>query len=287
MGKGRSRRRKQRKRRSKQESVCVAPAQEPPVALKSDSMPDDGVAIPLDAMPEELVVSTEDDEIEAKPNRKARRKAKRKKAKAKKRRGLLVSAGATAISETACSDDIATTAQLDEELETADSSMSGRAEQTQRIKQGSDDYLIQEAKGEPVSEEAEPIPALVHRPLPGDQPELNVECLASLLEEQQAEPVAEMANSEAAKSAHEQEQPPWEVNEGERVAALPRMRALTDPNAKMLTKLRAWILSKFGPRQSREVTTETQHSVDQLLSLQSDLAAIQKRLDRMIASAPK
>jgi len=286
MGKGRSRRRKQRKRRSKQDSVCVAPAQDPPVALKSDSITD-GMAIPLDAVPEELVISKEDDELEAAPNRKARRKAKRKKAKAKKRRGLLVSAGATVISETACADEFETRAQLDEELEIADSSMSGRAENSNPAKRGSDGYLIDETTSEPAPEQPEPVPALVHRPLPGDQPELNVECLATLLEERQAEPIAEMARKERADSAQEQELPPWEVSDGERVTALPRMRALTDPNAKMLTKLRAWILSKFGPRQSREVATEAQHSVDQLLSLQSDLAAIQKRLDRMIAGVPK
>jgi len=286
MGKGRSRRRKQRKRRSKQDSVCVAPAQDPPVALKSDSIPD-GMAIPLDAVPEELVISKEDDELEAAPNRKARRKAKRKKAKAKKRRGLLVSAGATVISETACADEIETRAQLDEELEIGDSSMSGRAKKSKPRKKGSDDYLIDENTSEPVPDESEPIPALVHRPLPGDQPELNVECLAGLLEEKQAEPIAELASKEQAVPAQEDDRPPWEVNDGARVAALPRMRALTDPNAKMLTKLKAWILSTFGPRPSREVATEAQHSVDQLLSLQSDLAAIQKRLDRMIAGAPK
>ena len=68
-------------------------------------------------------------------------------------------------------------------------------------------------------------------------------------------------------------------------AALPRHRSLTDPNARMLTKLRAWLLRKLAPRDRRTPSSAARNSIEHLQSLQSDLAAIQRRIERMIAGA--
>lgn len=67
--------------------------------------------------------------------------------------------------------------------------------------------------------------------------------------------------------------------------AASRGRALTDPRETMLAKLRRWAASLLAIRRGTPARKESQPDVEQLLVIRSELAIIQKRLDKMIGSS--
>lgn len=290
MGKGRSRRRKQRKRRSKQDAVALPPLQSPPVMASLDAG-DDTLAIPLAVADDVLVQDQPSQAAKVPQNRQARRKAKSKKAKVAKR---------TAKAEVI--EPVLETAEAEQffegkpplELVVGEASpnapiSSAKLEATppeagekpaipldDTISGSKEEYLI--------TDEAVAEPKLLSAPVrQPDAPLVDTEALSELLSSCPAS--SDPTLDEVFKPTEQERRPAMAAEIANRpIEPIPRHNALADPNAKVLTRLRLWMMRFFEPKAPTRSDAHANLPIDQLVELQSDLSRIQRQVDRMIAA---
>jgi len=243
-----------------------------------------------DAWIEDLEAESESSPL----NRQARRKAKRERAKANKRRGQLVAMSAGDSMPDIVQDPISSSHQLSSENHPEDPTdhgpLSEHSEPFDAAPSPSrwmESHLITSPPVAPPEKHDAPLAALEHRPLPGEQPQIDVSEICEMLA--LAEPIAEaerdfVTSSRLQASANLEES--TEVADND-IAPLARNRALSDPNARLLTKLKLWIMRMMAPHENTALAAEASYPVDQLREVQNDLAEVQRRIDIMLVGARK
>ncbi len=270
----------------------------------------DGLAIPLIVAEEALVEAPASPIEEVPKNRQARRKAKRKKAKAAKRAAMLESVAP--VLEAAQAEQlfegqvpvelVAEDNSVAEATASADPKSSSTSELSEKpaialeetMSASMEQYLItdqpladDEANAESeIEREAEPAPEPKLLQAPARQPDaplVDTEALSELLS---SCPTSTDPALDQVFKPIERERPPALAAEiaNRPIDPIPRHNALADPNAKVLTRLRLWIMRFFEPKVPARTEAGARLSVEQLVELRSDLATIQKRVDRIIAA---
>jgi hypothetical protein len=278
--------------------------------MASLAVGDDGLAIPLDVAEEALVEAPASQVEEVQKNRQARRKAKRKKAKAAKRAAMLESVApvleaaqaeqffegevpfelvakdnAVAEAEASADPKSSSTSELSEKPAIALEDSTSESMEQHLI---TDQPKVEDESnaGSQIEREAEPAPEPKLLNAPARQPDaplVDTEALSELLS---SCPTGMDPALDEVFNPVERERPPALAAEiaNRPIDPIPRHNALADPNAKVLTRLRLWIMRFFEPRVPARTEASANQSIDQLVELRSDLATIQKRVDRMIAA---
>ncbi len=253
------------------------------------------LAIPLAVIDEELVQSPTSQTAEVSKNRQARRKAKRNKAKIIKR-----------AAKTKAAEPVLETAEAEQFFDGKPPAELVRGEAAPEVPVSSaepegapppeprekpavplEDTMPGSMEKYLISDEPAAEPRLLSAPLrQPDAPLLDTAALSELLSSCPAS--TDPALDEVFKPIEPERRPAMAAEIANRpIAPIPRHNALADPNAKVLTRLRLWIMGLFERKPPASTQGAQKLPVNQLVELQKDLASIQSRIDRMISTTQR